>query len=157
MGQNENNSGKSATAMRRGVSPPSGGGRSQGGGLAGRSDGTISNSFATGSVGCITTMPTPTCADQAFGGLVGGDSATISDSYWDTTTGLDDGCGSGTTPATCNGAATGLTTTDMKDGSSAALGDGFQLTDGEYPKVYQCTTCTGTLEYSDELVPGQDR
>ena len=61
-----------------------------------------------------------------------------------------DACADGTTPpgsGTCT------------DGSTAAhpslLGDGFQLTNGEYPKVYQCTTCKGTLEYSDELVSGQ--
>ena len=46
------------------------------------------------------------------------------------------------------------------DGTTAAhpslLGDGFQLTDGEYPRVKKCTTCTGTLKYSDELVSGQE-
>ena len=158
-GKIQSNSGKISNSYATGSVASSGGNRSQGGGLVGSNNsGTISNSYATGSVGCVTTgSPTPTCAAQTFGGLVGDvATGTISDSYWDTTTGLAVGCGTGTCPT--NG---GLTTTQMEDVSGTYpdnLGDGFQLTDGEYPKVYQCTTCTGDLSdfvYSDELVAGQ--
>ena len=114
------------------------------GGLVGVNDGstgvgTISNSYAAGAV---------TTNSGNIGGLVGVDSSgTVSNSYWDEdTTGQSASAGSGTT---------GLTTTEMQDGSSAALGDGFQINAGSYPKVKKCTVCTGTLEFSDELVPGQ--
>ena len=136
-------------------------GSSIGGGLVGlnnNSRGIVSNSFATGDVDCIMGE---TCSSPIFGGLVGYlAEGTISDSYWDKSmegTGQDDACGGIFTGLTCPAASFGLTTAQMQDGSSAStLGDGFQLTDGEYPKVKKCTTCTGTLEYSDELVPGQE-
>ena len=122
------------------------------GGLVGwNHSGTIRNSYATGAVSCTTGM---TCSSPSFGGLVGVfSSGSIRDSYWNTTTGLTTGCSTGTCPP--NG---GLTTTEMKNGMSAALGDGFQLTDGAYPKVKKCTVCTGALAdfvYSTELVSVQ--
>ena len=112
------------------------------GGLVGLNDstGTISNSYATGAV---------TTNSGNIGGLVGTSigSGAVSSSYWDEdTTGQSASAGGGT----------GLTTDEMQDGSSAALGDGFQINAGSYPKVKKCTVCTGTLEFSDELVPGQE-
>ena len=111
------------------------------GGLVGINDsgGSISNSYATGAV---------TTNSGNIGGLVGFDnSGTFSSSYWDEdTTGQSASAGGGT----------GLTTAEMQDGSSAALGDGFQFNAESYPKVKKCTVCTGTLEFSDELVPGQE-
>ena len=113
------------------------------GGLVGNNGGTISNSYATGDV----------FSSSFTGGLVGNNtSGTISNSYWDTDT-------SGQTTSAGSG-ATGLSTLQMQaDSSSAsypsALGSGFRLSDGEYPKLYQCTTCTGTLVFSTDLVPGQ--
>ena len=114
--------------------------------LVGINFGSISNSYATGMA-----MATGGTFGYA-GGLVGNNEAdgTISNSYWDTDTGLTDACGTGTCPS--DG---GLTTDEMQDGSSAALGDGFQINAGSYPKVKKCTVCTGTLDFSDELVPGQ--
>ena len=57
---------------------------------------------------------------------------------------------------------TGLTSTEMKDSCAndsttgiCALGDGFSFSNGQYPKVKKCTTCSGTLVFSDELVGGQ--
>ena len=116
-------------------------------------DGTINNSYAASTVSSSAGASFPN-----FGGLVGIHNAgMISDSYWDVTTsglGVTAGCGN---TVSCSG-ATGLTTTEMQDGSSAALDDGFQLNAGEYPKVFQCTTCTGAITdfvYSSDLVPGQ--
>ena len=138
------------------------------GGLVGRHEGgTINNSYATGH---------PTCGDTGscgvgllLGGLVGYlHSGTISDSYWDTDTGtgtgLDDGCGDvrdvGSPPLVCPDALTfGLTTAQMKNGTSAALGLGFQISAGSYPKLYLCeidsttNACSGS--FSTELLPGQ--
>ena len=115
------------------------------GGLVGINTGTVSNSYATGEV---------TATSGSIGGLVGliDGGGTISDSYWDTdTTGLSDACSGG-----CTG-TTGLTTTEMQavSGDITGLGAGFQINAGSYPKVKKCTVCTGTLEFSDELVPGQ--
>ena len=121
------------------------------GGLVGdNNNGTINNSYA---VGAVTAMVV-----TAGGGAVGFDirsiaTATVSKVYWDEdTTGFaTSACDS---HSTCTDTAA-LSTTEMKDGSSAALGDGFQINAGSYPKVKKCTVCTGTLEFSDELVPGQ--
>ena len=92
------------------------------------------------------------------GGLVGnndGGGGMISDSYWDKGTGSDNGCGVGACPAASD---YGLLTAQMQAVSGtypSGLGDGFELSTGSYPKVKKCTVCTGTLEFSDELVPGQ--
>ena len=115
---------------------------SSGGGLAGWSSGTISNSYATGSV---SSTDGGGSSSSSSGGLAGWSSGTISASYWATGsdgTGQDDGCDSDTNCGADVNNAEGLTTAQMQDGMSAALGLGFKLTDGEYPKAYQCTTCT---------------
>ena len=59
-------------------------------------------------------------------------------------------------------APTGLNTSQMQractGGSNTgicALGQAFEFTAGEYPKVKKCTTCFGTLVFSDELIGGQ--
>ena len=59
-------------------------------------------------------------------------------------------------------APTGLNTSEMQkactSGSTTgicALGEAFEFTAGEYPKVKKCTTCFGTLVFSSELVGGQ--
>ena len=118
-------------------------GSSNVGGLVGTDGGTISNSYATGTV----------TGSSNVGGLVGNAGTVSNGSYWDTETGLADGCGTGTCPS-----GGGLTTAQMQAVSGtypSGLGDGFQFTAGSYPKVKKCTVCTGTLEFSDELVPGQ--
>ena len=148
------------------------------GGLVGKNtdSGNIRNSYAVGLAACIDGESCTGDSEADFGGLVGENNASISNSYWSTET-----AGSEVTGACGDGACTGatdLTTAQMQaladtcadgtapgsgtctDSSTAAhpslLGDGFQLTEGEYPKVKKCTTCTGTLEYSDELVAGQE-
>ena len=59
-------------------------------------------------------------------------------------------------------APTGLTTSEMQQACTSSpttgicvLGDAFEFTAGEYPKVKKCTTCYGTLVFSNELVGGQ--
>ena len=59
-------------------------------------------------------------------------------------------------------APTGLTTSEMQQACSSdsttgicALGGAFEFSAGEYPKVKKCTTCSGTLVFSSELVGGQ--
>ena len=55
----------------------------------------------------------------------------------------------------------GLTTSQMQQACAAsttgicALGAAFEFSAGEYPKVKKCTTCSGTLVFSSELVGGQ--
>ena len=108
----------------------------------------VSKSYATGAV----SGTVPVGGFLLIGGLLGsgGGGSTLSNSYWDTATtmqAMSDGSG-----------ATGLTTDQMKATSGtypSELGDGFQLSAGSYPKVKKCTVCTGTLEFSDDLVPGQ--
>ena len=114
------------------------------GGLIGFNDssGSISNSYATGAV---------TTNSGDIGGLLGTSigSGAVSSSYWDEdTTGQSASAGGGT----------GLTTAQMQavSGDITGLGSGFQFNAESYPKVKKCTVCTGTLEFSDELVPGQE-
>ena len=89
------------------------------------------------------------------------------DSYWDTdSTETNEGCDSGDSPTTTCGSrrgATPLTTTEMQAVTGTYpnnLGDGFQLSAGSYPRLYQCeidpTTngCSGS--FSTELLPGQE-
>ena len=58
-------------------------------------------------------------------------------------------------------APTGLTTSEMQQGCTSsttgicALGGAFEFSAGEYPKVKKCTTCSGILVFSRELVGGQ--
>ena len=130
------------------------------GGLAGRngSGGTINNSYAAGSLSALSS--TSGFAIYRTGGLIGSPSVgvSLSNSYWDTSsTGESDACGN----AVCAGTTgfTAQTTAQMQAVSGtfpSGLGDGFQFTAGSYPKVKKCTVCTGTLEFSDELVPGQE-
>ena len=127
------------------------------GGLVGWNSRIVNNSYATGSLSAMSS------ASSGFdlyriGGLTGTGNATnasLSNSYWDTSsTGEADACGN---DAACTG-TTGLTTAQMQAVSGtfpSGLGDGFQFTAGSYPKVKKCTVCTGTLVFSDELVPGQ--
>ena len=135
-------------------------------GLAGWNvGGTISNSYAAGSAGCITTGPE--CTTSFFGGLVGYlAGGTISDSYWDTDTGtgLTVSCG-GKASGTClNASMFGLMTTEMQSSGPSGLGDAFQLGDGdEYPKVKKCVIDTMTnvcdataMPLFSDLVPGQE-
>ena len=132
---------------------------SRSGGLVGRNGngGRIKNSYARGSVDCVIGE---SCTDPRFGGLIGysaGSGSAVTDSYWDTaTTGQSDACDS-TSVTDCSG-ATGLTTAEMQAVSAPfpdGLGDAFQLTDGEYPKLFLCAVCTGTLSYDTELLPEQ--
>ena len=126
------------------------------GGLVGNvGGGTINNSYATGHATCD---DTGSCKGTlSLGGLVGQNNGTIRDSYWDIeSTQHTAGCGGS---GGCAGAM-GLRTAQMQDGSSAALGDGFQISGGgSYPKLYLCeidsTTngCSGS--FSTELLPGQ--
>ena len=108
------------------------------GGLVGYNTGTISNSYAAVSVTSLATA----------GGLVGeNDGGTISNNnYWDIdATGLTEACSSGT----CS--AVGLTTAEMQAISGIypdMLGNAFQLTSGQYPKVYK-------EDSTDELTLGQ--
>jgi len=75
------------------------------GGLMGYNGGTVSNSYATGSV-----TAAPSSGFMGNGGFIGNNSGSISNSYWDTsTTGQAVGIGYGTTTG-----ATGLTTTQMQ-------------------------------------------
>ncbi len=117
------------------------------GGLVGYADGAITNSFATGAVNSSTTGAGGLVGYQSsgaisnsyatgavsgnisFAGLVGWSADTISNSYWNTlTSGLSTGVGTGSSSG-----ATGLTTTQMQNGSSASLGSAFTLTSGLYP------------------------
>ena len=59
-------------------------------------------------------------------------------------------------------APTGLNTSEMQQACASgsttgicALGGAFEFSAGEYPKVKKCTTCSGTLVFSSELVGGQ--
>ena len=126
------------------------------GGLAGANGngGTVNNSYATGSLSALSS--TSGVVIYRTSGLIGSVSSgatSFSNNYWDTSsTGESDSCD----PA-CAG-TTGLTTAQMQAVSGtypSGLGAGFQFTAGSYPKVKKCTVCTGTLEFSDELVPGQ--
>jgi|GEM_PF-294863 len=98
------------------------------GGLVGMSHGAVEHSYSTGAVTGV----------NYVGGLIGynddfdlgGTGSTLVSSYWDTDT-------SGTTSATGHGGssgATGLSTAQFQDGSSASgLGSAFSLTSGLYP------------------------
>ena len=128
------------------------------GGLVGKGDsGTINSSYATGRASCAGAA---SCSGALIGGLVGerNSAAIVTNSYWDTvSTEQSGGCGGAWN---CGGGATGLTTSEMQDGSSASgLGSGFDLTGGAYPKLYLCeidsttNACSGS--FSTELLPGQ--
>ena len=114
------------------------------GGLVGYSNGEISNSYAAGSVSVSISSST---AYHRRGGLVGKVNsllARISNSYWDReTSGLATSAGGG---------ANNLSTIEMQAISGtyypSALGSGFQLNAGEYPKVYKQDSTT-------DLVLGQ--
>jgi len=81
------------------------------GGLVGRHGGTIEDSYATGSVE----------GDENVGGLVGSSVfATIIDSYWDTET---------TGQSSSDGAATGLTTSEMQGSEAETNMSGFDFAD----------------------------
>ena len=85
------------------------GGDEQVGGLVGRNDDTVTDSYATGSVE----------GDEQVGGLVGNNNDTVTDSYWDTeTTGQDTSDG-----------GTGLTTDEMQGSEAESNMDGFDFTD----------------------------
>ncbi len=117
------------------------------GGLVGFSNASIINSYATGAVngytevgGLVGLIASGNVILNAYatgvvsgsidvGGLIGLNSSSISNAYWDrSTSGLSTGIGAGTTSG-----ATGLTTAQMQDGSSAGLGSAFRLTSGLYP------------------------
>ena len=124
------------------------------GGLAGKNDGgTISNSYATGFV------PASAVSPSYEGGLVGENTGTISNSYWDEQqTMITIACNTGSGFETCSSVTTGLTTMEMQAVTAPfpnGLGAAFQLNAGEYPKLYQCIICTGTLVFSTDLVIGQ--
>ena len=129
------------------------------GGLVGKNtdSGNIRNSYAVGLAACIDGESCTGDSEADFGGLVGENNASISNSYWDSTV-IGIACSDGADPAMedCASGVTGLTPTEMQSASGpTGLGNAFQL-GGGYPRVYQCTSCTGTLEYSDELVAGQE-
>ena len=125
------------------------------GGLVGYNEGTINRSYATGRASCTGAA---SCSGALIGGLLGKDGRIVTNSYWDTvSTQQSGGCGGAWN---CRGGATGLTTSEMQDGSSASgLGSGFDLTGGAYPKLYLCeidsttNACSGS--FSTELLPGQ--
>ena len=136
------------------------------GGLAGRSDGTISNSYATGTAACT---EAGSCSSSSLGGLVGNHSGgTISDSYWDIdSTQHTAGCGS-TSGMYCSDASNvGLRTAQMKAvttdpmTSPFGLDVGFQFSAGSYPKLKLCeidptTNGCRSGSFSTELLPGQE-
>ena len=79
------------------------------GGLVGRNTGTVTDSYATGSVE----------GNEFVGGLVGRDFSTVTDSYWDTET---------TGQSTSDG-GTGLTTAEMQGIEAETNMDGFDFAD----------------------------
>ena len=149
------NSGSITNSYAAGSASAGGELSSRGGGLLGwnNSRGIITNSYAVGSpVGCVGMV---ICNGDEFGRLIGfsNNAAGVTDSFWGSTTGLGNGCGSGTCPADGS-----LTFMEMQATSGTypdMLGGAFKLTDGAYPKLFLCTVCTGTLVYSTELLPGQ--
>ena len=149
------------------------GANSYAGGLAGENSGTISNSYAGGVVdshsshdggglvgansGTITNSYVRGLVDESNGGgFATSNTGTITSSYYDTeSTGMAAvSCVSGD----CSGAV-GLSMNQMGNtyGSyPALLGSGFELTQNFYPKIKRCTSCTGILSFSSDLVAGQD-
>jgi hypothetical protein len=81
VGENDNGTVSNSYATGSVSGSDSASGRVVGGGLVGDNDGgTVSNSYATGSV------TGSGASGSAFGGLVGGNNATVSNSFWDITT-----------------------------------------------------------------------
>ena len=130
------------------------------GGLAGGMDtGEIYNSYSTGTV--------TTGHGQGFLGPIvynhGDGTLDLRNNFWDTqSSGRSEPRSLPSNAPAGVEAPTGLNTSEMQQACASgsttgicALGDAFEFTAGEYPKVKKCTTCSGTLVFSSELVGGQ--
>ena len=118
------------------------------------STGTVSSGQGHGFFGSIRYTP----ADGSFG---------LEHNFWDTTSsGRTEAIEDGDLPSNKDEssepvvAPIGLTTSAIQVACTGttgicALGSGFQFTAGQYPKVKKCTTCSGNLVFSSDLVGGQ--